>query len=367
MDEHSGVRIDSTRIRRIIAESTFTLGFLLIPDPGRVQPPTLEVDDAIAEIRMPGHTDQRFHAVEVSQGTAIYVFPLSSASHAVEVAGMIADAISIIGFTGSITACADKVGRRPRTGRYAYSAAICSVEAALDNDETPLSLLPVKKNLDRWAVGSPAFKGVVEVLAAWARTNRAGPILAGLHFTMSRCEPHQVAEIITRCCEDIGWAELLFPAANGDWYVHFSTEGWIVPGTEIKAGKADALDSLSRLLEDLAPLYDYAAVARVHFGLVTPVSVITQWGLPSPSQRELSRDHAAMQTSVPGIFAEQVLGPEHADLLPEGYWNVTPLTAGRRMFTAPNPEDWHMATMTTKYSPTDGFGTLREANKELLG
>jgi hypothetical protein len=69
MDEHSGVRIDSMRIRRINADATFTLGFLLIPDPGRGQPSTPELNEAIAEIRMPGHTDQRFHALEVSQGT----------------------------------------------------------------------------------------------------------------------------------------------------------------------------------------------------------------------------------------------------------------------------------------------------------
>jgi hypothetical protein len=367
MDERSGITIDSAKIRRVSADATFTQGFLLIPSPGNGQPSTPDIDEAIAEIRMPGHPDQRFHAVEVSRGTAIYIFPVSSAGHAVDVAGMIADAISIIGFTGNITACADRLGPRPRTGRYAYSAAVCAVDAALDNNDTPLHFLTVKKNLDRWAVGSPPFRGIVEVLAGWAKTNSTGPILAGLHFTMSRCEPHQVAEVITRCCEDIGWAELLFPTANGDWYVHFSTEGWVLPGTEIKAGKVDAMESLSRLLNDMAPLYDYAAVARVHFGLVTPVSVISQWGIAAPGQHELSDDHAAMKRSVPGIFAVQVLGPGHADLQPAGFWNVTPLAAGRRMFTAPNPDDWRMATMTTAYLQAEGFGALREANKEILG
>lgn len=205
------------------------------------------------------------------------------------------------------------------------------------------------------------------MLAGWAKNNSTGPILAGLHFTMSRCEPHQVAEVITRCCEDIGWAELLFPTANGDWYVQFSTEGWILPGTEIKEGKLDALMSLSRLLEEMAPLYDYADVARVHFGLVTPVNVISQWGIAAPGQHELSADHAAMKRSVPGIFASQVLGPGHADLQPAGFWHVTPLAAGRRMFTAPNPDDWRMAKMTTEYLPAEGLEGLSEANKELLG
>lgn len=268
---------------------------------------------------------------------------------------MIAEAVAAVGSTGTIAACSDKLGPRPRTGRYAYRPAICAVDSAVDNDRTPLHFRSLKNNWDSWAVDSSAFKDIVDLLAGWAKTHTTGAILAGLHFTMSRCGPYQVAEVISRCCEDIGWAELLFPTANGDWYVRFSSEGWILPGTEIKAGKPDALELLARLLKDMAPLYDYAAVARVHFGLITPGSVMSQWGLPSPDDPELSPNHAVMRSSVPGIFAVQVLGPGHADLRPDGFWQVTPFSTGRRMFTAPNPDDWWTAT---KHFPTEGFDSL---------
>jgi hypothetical protein len=276
------ITIDAAKIRRVNTDATFAQGFLCIPDPDSRQASVADIDRAIAGITVTWAPDQRFHAVEVSRGIAVYIFPVESPKHAVQIAESIAQAIRPLGFSGTITACADRVGPRPRTGRFAYSAAICAVDAALDNDRAPLAFRMVKNNWDSWAVESPAFKDIVEVLAGWARTNASGPILAGLHFTMSQCEPHQIAQAITRCCDDIGWAELLFPTANGDWYVHFTPEGWILAGTEIKAGKTNALESMISLLEDIAPLYDYAAVSRVHFGLVTPVSVIDQLGFPSP-------------------------------------------------------------------------------------
>ncbi|MCZ9882724.1 hypothetical protein [Arthrobacter sp. B2a2-09] len=92
----------------------------------------------------------------------------------------------------------------------------------------------MKKNIDRWAVGSPPVKEIVDRIAGWAATNASGPILSGLHFTMTQCEPHQIAGLLARCCEDIGSADLLFPTSNGDWYVRFTDEGWILAGTEIK-------------------------------------------------------------------------------------------------------------------------------------
>lgn len=362
--EMERIIIDAGRIRRVNSEATFSLGFLCVPAPGSGHPSVTDIDKAIAGIRMPDYPDQRFHAVEVIQGIAIYAFPVGGPMHAVQVAEGIAEALRPMGFIGTITACADRVGPRPKMGRFAYSAAICAADAALNNDRAPLVFRSVKNNWDSWAVESPSFKDIVEMLAGWAKANATGPILAGLNLTMSSCEPHQVAEVITRCCGDIGWAQLLFPTANGDWYVHFTTEGWILPGTEIKAGKIDALASLTRLLEDMAPLYDYAAVARVHFGVITPVSVINQWGFPSPGQDELSADHAVMKTSVPGIFGVQVLGPGHADLQPADYWQVKPLSSGRRIFTAPDAERWWARRQNF---PAEGFEALRVANKNVLG
>lgn len=359
-----GITIDAARIRRVISDAAFALGFLCIAARGSGYPSVTDIDKAIAGIRMPDYPDQRFHAVEVSQGIAIYVFPIGDTKHALQIAERIAEAIQPLRFTGTITACADKVGPRPKTGRFAYSAAICAVDAALDNDRAPLAFRPVKNNWDIWAVESPAFKDIVEMLAGWAKAHAIGPILVGLHFTMTRCGPHQVAEVITRCCDDIGWAELLFPTASGDWYVHFTQEGWILPGTEVKAENTSALESLTRLLENMAPLYDYAAVSRVHFGLITPVSLINQRGFASPGEVELSADHAVMKGSVPGIFGVQVLGPEHADLQPAGFWQVRTLASARRMFSAEDPERWWSRRENL---PAEGFEALREANEVLLG
>ncbi|MDD1478562.1 hypothetical protein [Arthrobacter sp. H16F315] len=362
MGDYAGIAIDEVKIRRVNTDASFTQGFLCMTDGGSDQPSADDIDSAIAGIRMPEHPDQRFHAVEVSKGAAIYVYPVTA--NAVEIARMIADAIAPLGFTGTITACADRPGPRPRTDRYAYCAAICSVDAALDNDETPLSFRSVKKNLDRWAVGSPVFKEIVDRIAGWAAANATAPILAGLHFTMTQCEPHQVAGLLTRCCEDIGWAYLLFPTANGDWYVRFTGEGWILAGTEIKKGKDDAGEALIRLLADLAPLYDYAQMSRVIFGLVTPMSVMKQRGIPGPGDRELSADHGFVKNSIPGIFPVQVLGPGHPDLQPTDRWHVTPLDAGLRMVTVDNPSQWWAASALTP--PQEDLRLLREANKALL-
>ncbi|PVZ60952.1 hypothetical protein [Arthrobacter sp. H-02-3] len=381
MVDHPGITIDDVKIRRVNTDALLTQGFLCKPDGGSSQPTADDIDGAIAGVRMPEHPDQRFHAVEVSKGTAIYVYPVMAPKHAVEIADMIADAIAPLGFTGTITACADRPGPRPRTDRYAYCAAICSVDAALDNNETPLAFRSVKKNLDRWAVDSPVFKEIVERIAGWAAANATAPILAGLHFTMTQCEPHQVAGLLTRCCEDIGRAYLLFPTANGDWYVRFTGEGWILAGTEIKKGKDDAGEALTRLLADLAPLYDYAQMSRVIFGLVTPRSVMIQMAargqkvpdtyirrshtilVPGPGDIELSADHGFVRNSIPGIFAVQVLGPAHPDLQPADRWRVTPLNAGRRMATVDNLGDWWAAPHQT---PPEDLQLRREANKALL-
>jgi hypothetical protein len=382
MGEHAGITVDEVKIRRVNTDATFMQGFLCTPNEGAAPPSADDIDNSIAGIRMPGHSVQRFHAVEVSKGVAIYFYPVLAPKHAVEIAHMIADAIAPLGFTGTITACADRPGPRPRTDRYAYCAAICSVDATLDNNETPLAFRSVKKNLDRWAVDSPAFKEILERITGWAAANATGPILAGLHFTMTRCEPHQVAGLLTRLCEDIGWADLLFPTANGDWYVKFTGEGWILAGTEIKKGKDDAGEALMRLLADLAPLYDYAQMSRATFGLVTPGSVMIQRAgpghkipdnyvrqpgvvlVPTPNDPDLSADHGFVRNSIPGIFAVQVLGPNHPDLQPADRWRVTPLDAGRKMVAVDNLNDWWAAPRQTP--PQEDLIFRREANKALL-
>lgn len=370
MGGHAGITVDEVKIRRVNTDALFTQGYLCTPIEGVEQPSAEDIDRAItAAVRLPEETDQRFHAVEVSKGTAIYVHPVLAPRHAVEIAHMIADAIAPLGFTGTITACADRPGPRPRTNRYAYCAAICSVDAALDNNETPLAFRAVKKNLDRWAVDSPAFKKIVGRITGWAAANATGPILAGIHFTMTQCEPHQVAGLLTRLCEDIGWADLLFPTANGDWYVKFTGEGWILAGTEIKKGKDETGEAVMRLLADLAPLYDYAQMTRVLFGLVTAGSMMTQVAhpgrpdIPNPHDLVLSADHGFVRKSLPGIFAVQVLGPGHPDLQPADRWHVTPLDAGRKMVAVDNLSDWWAAPNQT---PPEDLHLRREANKVLL-
>ncbi|WP_426986208.1 hypothetical protein [Pseudarthrobacter sp. Y6] len=211
----------------------------------------------------------------------------------------------------------------------------------------------MKKNLDRWAVGDPTFTGIVDRLAGWAADNAVGPILAGIHFTMSKCKPHQVADVLTRCCEDVGWADLLFPTANGDWSARFSIEGWILAHTEIKKDRDDAGQSLMNLLTDLAPLYDYAAMTRKSFGSSSPHSLMIQGGRPERGDRELQTSHSLVKEYVPGIFAVQVLGPGVPDLEPTGRWRITPLKAGRRMKAIP----WVEATQARIGAPQEQKAT----------
>lgn len=369
--DRSGITIDEVKIRRVNNESLGTVGFLCAPEHGSNLPSVDAIDAAIADIRFPGYPDQRFHAVRVSKGAAIYAHPVMGTKIAATFAAEIADAIAPLGFTGTITACTDRLGPRPK-GRSSYSAAICSVETALDNDEPPLLFRTVKKNLDRWAVGNPTFIEIVDRLAAWAADNATGPVLAGIYFTMSECEPHQVAEVLTRCCEDVGWADLRFPTADGDRAIGFSKEGWILAHTEIKKDRDDTGQSLMNLLTDLAPLYDYAQMTRTGFGSPSPMSVMIQRGVPIPGDRELQTSHSLVKTSIPGIFAVQVLGPGVSDLKPADRWRITPLQAGRRMFTIDKLSDWWAAPegpswmRPTSEPPTDDLRFLRETNRAIL-
>ncbi|MFF2345563.1 hypothetical protein [Pseudarthrobacter sp. NPDC058119] len=364
MDNSPGIQIDAQKIKTVNSDAMFYQGYLCVPAPDRQQPSTREIDAAIAEIRMDELPDQRYHAVQVSRGSAIYIWQIDSPRHAVEVAGVIAGAIAAVGFSGTITACADKLGPRPRTGRMGYTAAICAADAALDHRETPLAFRETKKNLDRWAVNSRTFRDIVDLFVRWAMANATGPVLAGLHFTLARCEAHQVADVIMQCCADVGCAELLFPTRDGDRYVIFSWEGWILPSIEIKGSETAAWESLTGLLTDMAPHVDYAAVTSGWFGIPTPRSAMIQHGIPGPEAIDLSADHHSMKTTVPGIFGAQVLGTGHPDLQPPGFWNVTPLGAGRRMFTAPNASDWWT---TPTLHPENGFDELRQANRQILG
>lgn len=86
MGDRTGITIDEVKIRRVNTDALFTQGFLCKPDGGSDQPSADDVDGAITGIRMPEHPDQRFHAVEVSKGTAIYVHPVMTPKHAVEIA-----------------------------------------------------------------------------------------------------------------------------------------------------------------------------------------------------------------------------------------------------------------------------------------
>ncbi|KRE82669.1 hypothetical protein ASG86_10105 [Arthrobacter sp. Soil764] len=313
------VTIEAAKIRRVNMNSIIDLGFFCAPAPGSALPAVADVNDLIAGISLPSVPHQRFHAVQVSQGIAIYVSPISP-SYAVRIAQTIAELLQPLGFTGSITACADRPGPRPRKRpRFAYNASICAPDAAFDNDWMPLASRAVKDNQSCWAVGSPAFPALVDRLTRWAADNTTGPILAGLHFTMTRCEPDQAAAVLKQCCGDVGWANLLFPTKHGDWYANFSREGWIHVGVEYKDGAPDGLNVLTALLQDLAPLYDYAAVTLNHFGAVTPNSVMISPHVPGPSDSEFAADHSFVKTLVPGIFAFQVLGQKDGDLPdPEG-------------------------------------------------
>jgi len=71
-----------------------------------------------------------------------------------------------------------------------------------------------------------------------------------------------------------------------------------------------------------------------------------------------------VKSSVPGIFAIQVLGPDPPALQPTDRWRVTPLDAGRRLVTADNLTEWWAAP--PQAPPQEDLIFLREANAALL-
>jgi hypothetical protein len=358
------VTIEAGKIRRKNMDSILDLGFLCAPAPGSVLPSLADVNDVIAGVTLPSAPHQRFHAVRIGQGIVFFVSPVSP-SYAIRVAQATAQALQLLGFTGTITACADRLGPRPRKKpRYAYNASICAADAATDQDWMPLAFREVKDNQSCWAAESPAFSTLVNHLTGWAADNTKGPILAGLHFTMTRCDPDQAAAVLKQCCGDVGWANLLFPTKHGDWYANFSREGWVHIGVEYKDGEPEGLNALTALLQDLAPVYDYAAVTFNHFGAVTANSVMMSSGVPGPSDSKFAADHSFAKTFAPGIFAFQVLGPGHPELKPGDAWETFPLDGGKRMVISRDPGAWWGRQ---EGYPETGFDALREANKQLLG
>lgn len=358
------VTIEAGKIRRKNMDSILDMGFLCAPSPESVLPSIADVNEVIAGITLPSAPHQRFHAVEVGQGIAFFVSPISP-SFAIRVAQATAQALQPLGFTGTITVCADRLGPRPRKKpRYAYNASICAVDAAIDQSWMPLSFREVKDNQSCWAAESSAFTTLVDRLTGWAADNTKGSILAGLHFTMIRCDREQAAAVLKQCCGEVGRANLLFPTKHGDWYVNFSREGWLHIGVEYKDGAPEGLNALTTLLQELEPLYDHAAVTLNHFGAVTPNSVMVRSPVPGPSDSEFAADHSFVKTSAPGIFAFQVLGPGHPELKPGDAWQTFPLTGGKRMIISRDPSAWWGRR---EGYPESGFDALREANKLLLG
>lgn len=86
--------------------------------------------------------------------------------------------------------------------------------------------------------------------------------------------------------------------------------------------------------------------------------------VPGPSDSEFAADHSFVRTLSPGIFAFQVLGPGHRDLVPEDAWHIFPLAEGKRMVISRTPNAWWGRR---EGFPDTGFDALREANKDLLG
>lgn len=146
--------------------------------------------------------------------------------------------------------------------------------------------------------------------------------------------------------------------------MNFSREGWLHIGVEYQDGAPEGLNALTTLLQELEPLYDYAAVTLNHFGAVTPNSVMVRSPVPGPSDSEFAADHSFVKTSAPGIFAFQVLGPGHPKLKPGDAWQTFPLTGGKRMIISRDPSAWWGRR---EGYPESGFDALREANKLLLG
>lgn len=217
-------------------DSILDLGFLCAPAPGSVLPSLADVNDVIAGITLPSAPHQRFHAVQVGQGIVFFVSPVSP-SYAIRVAQATAQALQPLGFTGTITACADRLGPRPRKKpRYAYNASICAADAATDQDWMPLAFREVKDNQSCWAAESPAFSTLVDHLTGWAADNTRGPILAGLHFTMTRCDPDQAAAVLKHCCGDVGWANLLFPTNTVTGTQTFHAKGGFISESSTKTG-----------------------------------------------------------------------------------------------------------------------------------
>ncbi|WP_138413077.1 hypothetical protein [Sinomonas gamaensis] len=363
MSVPGGIVIDEKKIKKVVSQAWTTLGFFCVPDYRSAHVTAEDIDRAIGHIRVPDHTDQRFHAVGVRNGIGIFMTPVLGYKNALEIAEAIAESIAPLGFTGTITARDDQPGRRPNDGRRGYSAAISSVEAAIDHRDVGLNFRPLRKNTDRWDVNSPVFRQIVEALAAWATAHASGTILAGVILSMTECEPHQVTDIITRCCEDIGWADLLFETADGgDWYAHFSMEGWVLVGTEIKGRTDDEpADELFRLLAELAPLYDYAEISGGGWGPITPSGAMPQHLMPVPDSLYMAANHGFIRNSIPGIFAAQVLGPDHPDLQPSDRWHITPLEAGRRLVTLDTCQEWLAGNIDA-----EDLRALREANRDLL-
>ncbi|WP_305997412.1 hypothetical protein [Arthrobacter horti] len=362
MTENPRIEVDEKKIIRVAWKSVGFLGFHLVPE-GSPGPSAADVDRAITGLRIAEFPDMPLRAVDVVNGVAIFTGPFLGSTHQpVDMAHQIAELIAPLGFEGSITACADTLGRRPRK-RESFCAVMCSSAAAMNNTSPPLFEMPLKKNWDRWDTSSPEFTALVHNVSAWVTAHSPKKVVAGQPLSQAQCAPHQVARILSAVCRDTGFADVKFATNAGDRYAMFNMEGWLIVGTEIKS-EDDTGEEVVRILSEWAPLYDFGFISRVLFGLPSTANQMAQGLFERPRDGDLSKDHEEFtKRTLPGIFPLQVLGPEHPDLQPADRWEVAPLAAGRRLVTL----DQHQKWLKDRHYPEAELRALREANAPLLG
>lgn len=337
------VRIVEPGFRTLIRRGCNRLGFVFTPEGDRR--PSAEEADAAAftRIRTGLYTDHVYHAVRAGDGLVAFFDPVGSMKTAMGIAQELAVGMEEAGFSGTISAAVGKLARGWGHSVPTLIAVLSASEAAVDETWTRVWQRPKKESPTLWAVGTEAYRRLVEGVMGWALAHYKSSLRAGAYQSFADCAPDQVAGIVERSCADVGHAEVVLQTELSELQIRFTSEGYVQVDIVLDPGKLnDAFREHHRLLAQLAPLLDYAFITRASSGLNSLDTILV--GHPRYAPGKIAtiplEDHAALKRSILDICGVQLLGPEHEDLQPPEAWKTWNLPNGRRVVMLKEIKGW---------------------------
>lgn len=339
-------------------------GVLFVPkDPASVGSEAIRT--SLGGIRTGDHGNQRPTVAPVLKGFAILLHPVRSRKALLTLLSVVRDALELSGFEGVLRLGEDELTKWRLTDIVpSFTVVACVSSAVLPMSEPPeYALRPPESGL--WQTESSAFISLANQAAALAKNEGDGRCLVASGMLSAACRPEQVAAFLTAACSSIGEAILEIPTSDGRWIrCVFGLDGYFLVHETIDGQPwRTALTASIGRLRQLAPLVDYGFIRRSDF-LAGSLSEAVDYGRSRPQSLlgTYADSHHVLKEAAPDIFGVQILGPQHAALLPPGHWDVEDLADGRKLVGSNRMEDWYGDELSVESVQEDA----REANSAAL-